>query len=85
MITDSDIKSVIHQQDRLNSLDGLPGAYVLRPRISTCKICKQKKDLRYEVCLECSFYVDMQKIPNGGLRFWDRRDPRNNWDREKRE
>ncbi len=30
------------------------GAYVARDQVSTCNVCRQKKDLRMGVCFECS-------------------------------
>jgi len=37
----------------------VPGAYVIRERLGTCKFCEREDDLRYGACFEC---VDAQAI-----------------------
>ncbi len=54
--------------------------YIIREQISTCKICRKKKDLRLGACFKCSDFVDGLNIGNGVHLLWDIRNKNNSWE-----
>ncbi len=55
------------------------GAYVSRCQISTCNVCKQKKDLRMGACFECSDYIHGKDLGDGRYLLWDSRNHKIRW------
>ncbi len=73
-----EMKELLDEDEAIRQLID-DGAYVTRSQISTCNICKQKKDLRGGVCFECSDFVDGKELPDGKHLLWDSRNPKNRW------
>ena len=60
------------------ALEKYPDAHVSFPRIGTCMVCKEKRDLRCGSCFSCSPKIDGEPI-KGGHRLWERANPSNTW------
>jgi len=44
-----------------------------------CRICKEQKPLKMEVCYDCAHQTDGRSLGNGFHEIWDRKNKNNRW------